>query len=408
METRALNLSESERVLVMALVEDSSSRARRRARILLDAADGRESTSIARALNTRNRSVRLVLLRFDEKRLDIFSAAARKRVQSKGAALSPPEKHDLTAHSTMRQAARYVLRQQFSKLNKVEDAVRAAREVESVHDMRVACRRLNSAFRLFRRDLPAKRVKRLRGALEQLRDTLGEIRNLDVLGENLDAYCATAPDTDKPNLLELQTVWHNERTRIHADLVTLLDSAQIGTWKQRMGAFLDDDKPDHTPHVARALPALLWKQYGRVRAYETLMADASLEQLHALRIEIKRLRYTLEFFRGILAGSLPMAREAAEQEITDTLIKPLVTLQDQLGAIQDAVVAGRALTDFIAAQAEGAKQSATAAPDFRGVAAYAAFLQEHIGELRRGVPERWNVILDAPYRERLARATASI
>lgn len=392
----------------MALLEDSSSRARRRARILLDAADGQDSTSIARALHTRTRSVRLALLVFDEKRLDIFSAAARKRVRSKGSNPPPAREHGLTATWTMRQAARHVLRQQFSKLNKVEGDVRAARAIEAVHDMRVACRRLNSAFRLFRRDLPAKRVKRLRGVLEQLRDSLGEIRNLDVLGENLDAYCATAPDADKPNLLELRTAWRDERARIHTELVTLLDSDKVTAWRQRMDAFLDDDKPDQTLRVAQALPALLWKQYGRVRAYETLRMNASLEQLHALRIEIKRLRYTIEFFRGVLAAGLPIEGEAAEQEITETLIKPLVTLQDQLGEIQDAVVASRALTDFIAAQAERAKQSGTAAPDFRGVAAYAAFLQEHIGELRRSAPERWNVILDTPYRGRLARAAASV
>lgn len=408
METPVLTLSEQERFLVTALLDDSSSRARRRARILLDVADGQDPANVARALHTRPQSVERALAGFDAKRLDTFSAAALRRVQTPAQPPTEPGNEALTADMTMRLAAIQILDKQFHKLTKEQENVREAQNVEAIHDMRVACRRLNSAFRLFRLDLPAKRVKRLRGQLEVLRDLLGEIRNLDVLGEGLDHYRTKAHSNDKTHLDELAAAWKSERAKKHAELLAFIDSAQMAEWVSRMDAFLEDTANDETPRVAEVLPAVIWRQYGTVRAYETIFKDATLEQLHALRIDIKRLRYTLEFFLDVLARGVPGNAETARERTTKTLIQPLIELQDQLGAIQDAVVGGQELTDFIAAQADDARKTGAAAPEFRAIAAYHAALHQRITELRRDVPPMWNLILGNKYRGRLAQAVATI
>ncbi|HNL22169.1 MAG TPA: CHAD domain-containing protein, partial [Rhodocyclaceae bacterium] len=75
-------------------------------------------------------------------------------------------------------------------------------------------------------------------------------------------------------------------------------------------------------------PALIWEAYARVRAYEPLIADAPIETLHALRIEGKRLRYTLEFFSCLL----PARR-------LKPYLATLNQLQDELGLINDHVTA---------------------------------------------------------------------
>ena len=49
--------------------------------------------------------------------------------------------------------------------------------------------------------------------------------------------------------------------------------------------------------------------YERVRAYETIITWADVPTLHALRIEGKRLRYTLEYFAEVL----PVARAQAHR-----------------------------------------------------------------------------------------------
>ena len=47
--------------------------------------------------------------------------------------------------------------------------------------------------------------------------------------------------------------------------------------------------------------------YEHVRAYETIITWADVPTLHALRIDAKRLRYTLESFREVLPGQLAAA-----------------------------------------------------------------------------------------------------
>src|SRR5437867_10258027 len=107
----------------------------------------------------------------------------------------------------MRAAARHILDRQFSKLKHIESAVRAADDIEAVHDMRVACRRMNSALRLFKNYLPSKRVKKLRPVLEDLRDTLGATRDLDVLQQDLETYRAGTPEQDYAQLQCLAEAW---------------------------------------------------------------------------------------------------------------------------------------------------------------------------------------------------------
>ncbi len=58
------------------------------------------------------------------------------------------------------------------------------------------------------------------------------------------------------------------------------------------------------------------------------------EQLHRLRLLLKRLRYVCEFFADVLGE--PVARS----------IPPLVQLQDRLGDLQDAAVAAEALGEL--------------------------------------------------------------
>ena len=44
----------------------------------------------------------------------------------------------------------------------------------------------------------------------------------------------------------------------------------------------------------RSAPVLIYTRLAGVRAYGPLLSTASLEQLHALRIEFKKLRYALD------------------------------------------------------------------------------------------------------------------
>ena len=87
--------------------------------------------------------------------------------------------------------------------------------------------------------------------------------------------------------------------------------------------------------VREAAPVLIYNRQGAVRGFDAILEQASLDQFHALRIEFKKLRYTLEFFREVLGDE------------AKGIISELKGLQDHLGDLNDARVAADLLRDFL-------------------------------------------------------------
>ena len=113
--------------------------------------------------------------------------------------------------------------------------------------------------------------------------------------------------------------------------------------------------------------------------------------LHALRIECKRLRYTLEFFREVLGSEV-------EEVITE-----VVRLQDHLGDLNDADVANAMLSDFLFAAPGTAPAERVIAP---GVVAYLAVKQRELQTLIESFPLTWERFNRPEVRNWLASAVA--
>ena len=299
----------------------------------------------------------------------------------------------------MSYAMRHILAQQFKRLRALEQAVRAAQSVEAVHDMRVACRRLKSAFRLGRGYLPDKRVEKLLPVLDLLRESLGAARNSDVLAAALSVYRTDMLPPDNATLNGLAEAWTRARAEQQDALEQLLNGSAYAEWTTRMAEFLDESAIEPSPRVVEKIPALLWKQYGIVRAYETRRDDANMATLHTLRIEVKRLRYALEFFREPLTAPGDISPRPNE------LIEALIALQDLLGEMQDAVVGSEWVTRYLISQTAHDTGNALA-PEFHALAGYRNFLRAQI-EARRGrVPELYIALTSPWFRESLGVVTA--
>ena len=118
---------------------------------------------------------------------------------------------------------------------------------------------------------------------------------------------------------------------------------------------------------------------------------ASVETLHALRIEGKRLRYLLEFFREALD---PCVGEA---------IDAIVAMQDHLGELQDAGVAVGLVREFLVGPEAAARPEAA-----RAAGRYLESRQARIEELRRGIDRPWRELSGAAFKGCLARAVAAL
>jgi CHAD domain-containing protein len=77
-----------------------------------------------------------------------------------------------------------------------------------------------------------------------------------------------------------------------------------------------------------------------VNEYGAILVEANFDQLHALRVDAKKLRYVIEFFVE------PLGSKA------ENLIGQLKILQDHLGAMNDAVVACSLVGEYVLGKVE--------------------------------------------------------
>jgi len=273
---------------------------------------------------------------------------------------------------------------------------------------------MRAALRVADPYLSGKAAKRVRQALRAIAHALGAVRDLDVLIKNATNFRDDLPDDRQPDLDPLLDAWKADRKRARKQLIRLLDSADYARFRKHLAAFLDEaDTPpaanDPAEEAAKAparaevvpyqvrhvLASALWERYEAVRAYETVMADATLPQLHALRITGKYLRYTLEFFRHVLPAG------------AGALIDDVVTLQDELGELHDADVAAGLIRDHIAAAYPRRKKAAVAVPP--GLAAYQADREAAVRRICAEFPATvWPRLAGADFRARLAAISAAV
>jgi CHAD domain-containing protein len=149
--------------------------------------------------------------------------------------------------------------------------------------------------------------------------------------------------------------------------------------------------------VREIAPALIYTRLEAVRAYETILANATITQLHALRIECKRFRYTLEFFREVLG------------EQAKGVINELKGVQDHLGDLHDADVASQIVRRFLTEW--DARQTVLLLAERQNPQAIVNYLAYQSAELHRlmvSFPLTWEHFNRPDFRMDLAMAVAKL
>nr|RPI33025.1 MAG: CHAD domain-containing protein [Chloroflexota bacterium] len=149
--------------------------------------------------------------------------------------------------------------------------------------------------------------------------------------------------------------------------------------------------------VRGVAPALIYNRMAAVRAYENILQNASLDQLHALRIEFKKLRYAVEFFREVLG------------EESREVIQGLKKVQDHLGDLNDARVACQLISEFLAGwelKQELLPLSERRSP--KPVVDYLAAKHAERHHLMQTFPKTWEAFNSLQFRKSLANAIAVI
>jgi len=266
---------------------------------------------------------------------------------------------------TLGQVGLAILRRQFATLLAKEPGTRLADNIEELHDMRVASRRLRAALALFRDVLPTEAV-RLRPELAWIGQTIGAVRDLDVQLVQIEKWTAVLPEPDREALARLRTLLTEERGRARAEMLQAFDSPRYERFVRRFGATLRS-RSGTRGGAARALaPDLIERRHRRLRkAMSAIGSQAEPADYHRLRIAAKRFRYALEFLSDVYPGD------------TGRLVRRMVALQDLLGAYQDAHVATARLRDLVS------RRAADLGPDaVFAMGAIAERYRSRMGEIR--------------------------
>ncbi len=296
------------------------------------------------------------------------------------------------------EAGRKVLRMHLARMLQFEAGARSGEDPEDLHKMRVATRRMRAAWRVFEGAYRPKVQRRYVRELRAVARVLGEVRDVDVLLEGLDVYIAQLPPAGREAVEPLRSAWRRQREVARKHLIDRLDSKGYRTFVDDYLDFTESPGAGELPTPLRR-PSLvrdtagsrILAAYERVRAYETVITWADVQTLHALRIEGKRLRYTLEYFSEVL----PVTSRKLVTDVTE--------MQDHLGLLSDAAVAATVTREWLNLHAPG-----LSARSREAVGLYLDSREAAAEQLRRSFRPIWRRVTGRSFRKALGTAVTSI
>jgi len=223
---------------------------------------------------------------------------------------------------------------------------------EAVHQLRIATRRLRALIDIYSPWLKPRWQRQLVAELRWLGHSMGPVRDADVLTtETLPALRLEYPDVDwiavdahlskvrSDARAQAATALTSDRQRaLHESLRDAFGVHGDGTADARAAKALR--RPSRTPGkrpraLAKHAHNVLRERYIGLFPDCRQLAMLDTEQLHALRVKIKKARYSAE-------ALTPWLRKSVRSPYHETLR----TAQTLLGQINDAAVAQRALEDM--------------------------------------------------------------
>jgi CHAD domain-containing protein len=223
-------------------------------------------------------------------------------------------------------------REQVSTLRALEVAVRRD-EPDSVHQMRVATRRLRSTLRSFDEVIPRAATGSLAAELQWLGRLLGAARDAEVLPEHLLRTAHTVPVEllIGPVQARLQGHYSPRRAAAHAEVIAALDSQRYVKLLADLDRFLHE--PPLGPRAAApardVLPAAVGRAYRQTskRMKRAKHAPHDDVALHRARKSARRARYAAE-------AATPVHGKHAR-----TFAKKMKKLQSVIGDHHDTILA---------------------------------------------------------------------
>ncbi len=261
---------------------------------------------------------------------------------------------DLDPAMPAAEAAKAIHRSLLATVRRNEHGTRRDLDSEFLHDYRVAVRRTRSALSQVKGVYPPDDLAHFKVELKWLGGLTGHLRDLDVYLLKMDDYKADLPPAVRDDLAPLGDYLVDRQRREQRRVARRLTTKRYRTLLEEWQTFLDrpadlEAAPNAGRPIGEVASERIWKVYRRViKKGLAIDDDTPAEAVHDLRIECKKLRYLMEFFRSLY-----------DAKRLTRLIKALKQLQDNLGDFNDYEVQQGSLREF--ADDMVARQAAPAA-----------------------------------------------
>ena len=239
-------------------------------------------------------------------------------------------------------ALRVILKKQLSDIQTNYQGVIDDQDIECLHNFRVAIRRSRSAISQLKKVFNKSSVSYFQTEMRWVGDVTTLCRDLDIFLLQMEKYFHDKIIPGSENLQPLITELQTERKQAQSSIVECLKSLRyqqlISNWK-----ILINHPQPHFPECPNATVPIKEVSSQRILIiYQRIVHRGNelgtkppASEMHRLRIDGKKLRYLLEFFRDIYPKSK-----------IDLFIDDLKNFQDILGGFQDMEVQHQRLDSF--------------------------------------------------------------
>jgi CHAD domain-containing protein len=221
------------------------------------------------------------------------------------------------------------LRPLLRSLSKEIEGVREAEDIEFIHRMRVASRRIRSCIPLFEECFPRKKYREWRKEIRNITRALREARDADVQIAFLKTYTEKLEEEKlRPGverfLLRLRQRRERTQPRVIKAIDRLLESGVVEDMEKSCRKMRKGRTDVNSAETYEKAIVHITSRLDEIFDHEaSVYIPENIKEHHAMRIAVKRLRYTMEVFSSLYEGEL------------EKQIAVCKKLQDLLGDMHD-------------------------------------------------------------------------
>jgi CHAD domain-containing protein len=138
--------------------------------------------------------------------------------------------------ATFREAAASAIEVRADEVFAFRDRALDTSDIEGVHDMRVATRRLRAVMEIFAVCFPKEQHRRALKEVKELADALGERRDPDVMIDGLESVAQSLGPADRSGIRQLERALRAEQAEANERLSAMLDRIDRYRLRERLVA----------------------------------------------------------------------------------------------------------------------------------------------------------------------------